>query len=92
VRRQVHRRILNLRFLGGFGDRVAEGASEYCRLNSRESAAILLLLRATRPTRAGNLYDVVSNRDAAAAGSCSIATCDGANLAKARDEDAMTPN
>ncbi len=92
MRRHVHLSSLNLGFLGGGGDRVAEGASEYCLLNSLDSVAILWLLRATRPALAGSLDDVESNRDVAAAGSCNFATWDGANLAIAREEEAIAPN
>ena len=50
---------------------------------------MLLLFWATRPAREVSPDDVVSRRDAAADGSRSFATCDGANLAKARVDEAM---
>lgn len=89
----VHLKILN-RFFLGVGDGGGATASEYCLLSWRERAPILLLLSATRPALVGNLDDVVRSRDAAAAGSWSFATPsrdEGANLAKARIDEAIAP-
>lgn len=88
----VHLSTLNLLGFLGLGDREADGASEYCLLTSRERAAILLLLRATLPTRGESLDDVVSRRDAEGSWSFAPPNWGPANLARARIEEAMAPD